>query len=96
MYAKNRCEALSADQTIVSEWVKNVWPDVRWNYLDSDIYNAVFFYNLTPDTPLYSKNEKCVGGNYQKQRHCFNLCKHDVYRQTKASCHWNVSKTQVF
>lgn len=77
VYAKVSGEALSVDKTVVSDWIKNAWPDLKQGYADNNIYNADeagVFYNLTPDKTFKFKNEKCIGGKLAKDRLTVLVC----------------------
>lgn len=77
VYRKISGEASAVDQTVVDDWLKTVWPDIRRDYCDSNIYNADetgVFYNITPDKTLKFKGEKCVGGKFVKNRLTVLVC----------------------
>lgn len=57
-YGKIRGEASSVDISAVNDWLKRVWPYLRRDTTDNDIYNAnktdVFYY-VTPEKNLKLK-----------------------------------------
>lgn len=108
VYAKVSGEALSVDKTVVSDWIKNVWPDIKQGYSDNNIYNADeagIFYNLTPDKSLKFQNEKCIGGKLAKNRLkvliCANMSGCDkrkllvIGKSARPRCFKNVKKLPV-
>lgn len=70
-------EAMDVNVDTVQHWIKNVWPEIRKGYNDSDIFNADetgLFYKLTPDRTLRFKQEKCIGGKQSKVRVTVLVC----------------------
>lgn len=64
-------ESLSVQQSDVSDWLERVWPNLRAQFKDEEIFNADetgLFYKLTPDKTLKFKGEKCSGGKLSKER----------------------------
>lgn len=64
-------ESSSVPTGVPENWLQNIWPTVRENYTDEDIYNADetgFFYRLTPDKTFRFKGETCHGGKHSKER----------------------------
>lgn len=64
-------ESGSVDVEVTDQWIKTVWPNVRKNYEDEEIFNADetgLFFKLTPQTTLKFKGEKCSGGKLSKDR----------------------------
>lgn len=77
VYGKINGEAKSVDTKVTDEWLTSVWPDLRRKFKDEDIYNADeagLFFNLTPNTTLKFKNEKCIGGKMLKNRLTVLIC----------------------
>ncbi|XP_060658136.1 tigger transposable element-derived protein 4-like isoform X2 [Drosophila nasuta] len=61
-------ESLSVQK---SEWLTKVWPILRKDFNDEDIFSAAetgLFYKLTPDKTLQFKGEKCTEGKLSKER----------------------------
>ncbi|XP_023228548.1 tigger transposable element-derived protein 4-like [Centruroides sculpturatus] len=70
-------EAKSVNLLDVENWLRDVWPKLRGEYADEDIYNADetgIFYKLLPDKTFKFKNEKCVGGKLAKDRITAFVC----------------------
>lgn len=70
-------EAADVDQNKVSDWVRNVWSNLRLSYSNEDIFNCDetgLFYKLTPDATLKFKGEKCIGGKQSKLRVTVLVC----------------------
>lgn len=64
-------ESLSVQQSDVNEWLTKVWPSLRAQFSNDEIFNADemgLFYKLTPDKTLKFKGEKCTGGKLSKER----------------------------
>lgn len=64
-------ESLSVQQSDVIDWLEKVWPTLRAQFKDDEIFNADetgLFYKLTPDKTLKFKGEKCKGGKLSKER----------------------------
>lgn len=64
-------ESLSVQQSDVHDWLEKVWPTLRAQFSDDEIFNADetgLFYKLTPDKTLKFKGEKCTGGKLSKER----------------------------
>ena len=52
VFGKIHDKAKSVDKTICNDWLQNVWPKIRRDYADEDIFNADeagIFFKLTPD-----------------------------------------------
>ncbi|XP_062127463.1 tigger transposable element-derived protein 4-like [Drosophila sulfurigaster albostrigata] len=61
-------ESLSVQK---SEWLTKVWPILRKDFNDEEIFSAAetgLFYKLTPDKTLQFKGEKCTEGKLSKER----------------------------
>lgn len=70
-------EAKSCDSNALEEWLEKVWPELRENYCDEDIFNADetgLFYKALPNKLLRFKNEKCVGGKLSEERLTILCC----------------------
>lgn len=64
-------EAASVPEGVPDDWLKTVWPTIRRNYIDDQIFNADetgLFYKMTPDKTLKFKGEKCTRGKTAKDR----------------------------
>ncbi|XP_063896995.1 tigger transposable element-derived protein 4-like [Helicoverpa armigera] len=64
-------ECLSVHQSDVTDWLEKVWPTLRAQFTDDEIFNADetgLFYKLTPDKTLKFRGEKCKGGKLSKER----------------------------
>ncbi|XP_017050529.2 tigger transposable element-derived protein 4-like [Drosophila ficusphila] len=64
-------ESLSVQKSNVSEWLTKIWPILRKDFNDDEIFNADetgLFFKLTPDKTLKFKGEKCTGGKLSKER----------------------------
>lgn len=64
-------ESANVNIEICNNWLKDVWPQIRKNYSDENIFNADetgLFYKMTPDKTLKFKGEKCSGGKLSKER----------------------------
>lgn len=71
VYGKVSGEANDAPTQSANDWIKSVWPKVKENYSDDDIYNAyetALFFRATADKTLKFKGEKCIGGKLSKDR----------------------------
>ena len=56
-------ESLSVQQSDVIDWLEKVWPTLRAQFRDDEIFNADetrLFYKLTPYKTLKFKEEKCT------------------------------------
>jgi hypothetical protein len=82
--------------------------ECQQGYSEEDIYNADetgVFYNMTPDSTLKFKGEKCVGGNMSKNRltvlTCVNMTGTDekilfvIGKSQTQRCFKNVKKLPV-
>ena len=70
VYGKVTGEAAAVDMEICDDWLKNVWPELRKEYSDDDIFNgdeAGLFYQLTPNKMYHFKEESCAGGKLSKE-----------------------------
>ncbi|KAH9633867.1 hypothetical protein HF086_013756 [Spodoptera exigua] len=64
-------ESSSVDQNSTTNWLISVWPNLRRQFSDDEIFNADetgLFYKLMPDKTLKFKGEKCSGGKLSKDR----------------------------
>lgn len=64
-------ESMSVDKNIVSDWQEKVWPNLRAQYTDEQIFNADetgLLYKLTASKTLKFKGETCAGGKLSKDR----------------------------
>lgn len=64
-------ESASVSERTTEEWLKNVFPEIRKNYRDEQIFNADetgLFFKMTPNKTLKFKGEKCSGGKMSKDR----------------------------
>ncbi|XP_051161251.1 tigger transposable element-derived protein 4-like [Leptopilina boulardi] len=64
-------ESSSVEQNIVTEWLTTVWPNLRKQFSDENIFNADetgLFYKMMPDRILKFKGESCSGGKMSKER----------------------------
>ena len=71
VFGKISGESSSVPVGVSENWLEHVWPDLRKNYADCDIYNADetgLFYRLTPSQTLRFKGETCSGGKLSKER----------------------------
>lgn len=56
---------------VFENWLEAVWPALRRDFADCDVYNADetgLFYNLTPDKTMYYRGETCRAGEMSKDR----------------------------
>lgn len=69
-FGKTSGESNSVDSTVCDDWLHNVWPIIRAEYTDDNIFNAdeagIFY--LTPDSTLRFKSKSCAGGKLSKER----------------------------
>ncbi|XP_045482042.1 tigger transposable element-derived protein 4-like [Harmonia axyridis] len=59
------------------DWLNYIWPDIRKNYSNDDIFNADetgIFFKLMPNQTLKFQNEKCSGGEKSKDRITVLVC----------------------
>lgn len=66
-----RGKSLSVNKSDVRDWLEKVWPNLRGQYTDEQIFNADetgLFYRLTPDKTLKFKGETCADGKLSKER----------------------------
>lgn len=71
VFGKISGESSSVPVGVSENWLEHVWPNLRKNYSDCDIYNADetgLFYRLTPSQTLRFKGETCSGGKLSKER----------------------------
>lgn len=71
VHGKISGESAAVNRATTSDWVENVWRNLRAGYTDEDIFNADemgLFFRLTPDHSLKFKGEKCSGGKLSKER----------------------------
>ncbi|KAL4121029.1 hypothetical protein QTP88_013614 [Uroleucon formosanum] len=64
VFGKISGESSSVPAGVSKNWLEHVWPNLRKNYADCDIYNADetgLFYRLTPSETLRFKGETCSG-----------------------------------
>ncbi|CAB3246373.1 unnamed protein product [Arctia plantaginis] len=64
-------ESSSVDQNSTTNWLISVWPNLRRQFSDDEIFNADetgLFYKLMPDKTLKFKGENCSGGKLSKDR----------------------------
>ncbi|XP_026462657.1 tigger transposable element-derived protein 4-like, partial [Ctenocephalides felis] len=64
-------ESLSGDENSTTNWLTSVWPNLREQFSDGDIFNADetgLFYKLMPERTLKFKGENCSGGKLTKDR----------------------------
>ncbi|XP_017871348.1 PREDICTED: tigger transposable element-derived protein 4-like [Drosophila arizonae] len=64
-------ESLPEKKCDAKEWLTQIWPALRKDYSDDDIFSANetgLLYKLTPDKTLNMKGEKCAGGELSKER----------------------------
>ncbi|XP_026471616.1 tigger transposable element-derived protein 4-like [Ctenocephalides felis] len=64
-------ESLSGDENSTTNWLTSVWPNLRKQFSDDDIFNADetgLFYKLMPERTLKFKGENCSGGKLSKDR----------------------------
>lgn len=76
-FGKVSGEAKSVNMTEAETWLNEVWPKLRQDYEDNEIYNGDetgIFYKLLPDKTLRFKGEKCVGGKLAKERLTALVC----------------------
>ncbi|XP_060870227.1 tigger transposable element-derived protein 4-like [Metopolophium dirhodum] len=62
VFGKISGESSSVPVGVSENWLEHVWPNLRKNYTDCDIYNADetgLFYRLTPSQTLRFKGETC-------------------------------------
>ncbi|KRZ00495.1 Tigger transposable element-derived protein 6 [Trichinella zimbabwensis] len=70
-------EAKSSNTESVDVWLNSVWPALRQQYNDEDIFKGDetgVFYRLVPKQILKFKGEKCIGGKHSKSRVTVFLC----------------------
>ncbi|XP_065157210.1 tigger transposable element-derived protein 4-like [Atheta coriaria] len=64
-------ESSSVDQNSTTNWLISVWPNLRKQFSDDDIFNADetgLFYKLMPNKTLKFNCENCSGGKLSKDR----------------------------
>ena len=64
-------ESSSVDQNSTTNWLTSVWPNLRRQFSDDQIFNADetgLFYKLMPDKTLKFKGENCSGCKLSKDR----------------------------
>lgn len=64
-------ESVSVDQNSTTNWLMSVWPNLRRQFSNDEIFNADetgLFYKLMPDRTLKFKGENCSGGKLSKDR----------------------------
>lgn len=77
VFGKIHGESANVDSNVCNNWISNIWPKIRENYTDNQIFNAdetSIFYKLTPDKSFHFKNEKCSNGKFSKDRITVLLC----------------------
>lgn len=70
-------ESASVDTNVVDNWLTTVWPTIKQDFSEHDIFNADetgLFYKLTPDRTLKFKGEQCSGGKLSKERITVMVC----------------------
>jgi len=70
VFGKISGESTSVPVGVSENCLEHVWPSLRKNYTNCDIYNAgeiVLFYRLTPFQTLRFKGETCSGGKLSKE-----------------------------
>ncbi|KAL4142006.1 hypothetical protein QTP88_004538 [Uroleucon formosanum] len=70
VFGKISGESSSVPAGVSKNWLEHVWPNLRKNYADCDIYNADetgLFYRLTPSETLRFKGETCSGGKLSNE-----------------------------
>jgi len=71
VFGKINGESASVPVGISENWLEHVWPNLRKNYADYNIYNADetgLFFRLPPSQTLRFKDETCSGGKLSKER----------------------------
>lgn len=64
-------EARSVPEHVVEDWVKTVWPSLRKDYADENIFNADetgLFFKMLPERTFKFKGEKLSGVKTSKER----------------------------
>ncbi|XP_031340904.1 tigger transposable element-derived protein 4-like [Photinus pyralis] len=70
-------EASDVNTEVVDNWISTVWPTIKEEYSENDVFNADetgLFFKLTPDKTLKFRGEKCVGGKLSKERITVLVC----------------------
>lgn len=70
-------EAASVSAETTRDWLNNIWPDLRRDYSNNDIFNGDetgLFYKLVPNQTLKFQKEKCHGGKKSKDRITVLVC----------------------
>lgn len=70
-------EGASVSAETTKYWLDNVWPTIRRDYSDSDIFNGDetgLFYKIIPNQTLKFQKEKCQGGKKSKERITVFVC----------------------
>jgi len=79
-------ESASVHTNTVKEFLENVWPEIRKEYTDANIFNADetgIFYKCTPNKTLKFKGETCSGGKLSKERLSVLLCSSSLGEKRK-------------
>ena len=64
-------EAGAVDDTVIENWLKNIWPVLKEGYELKDIWNCDetgLFYKLLPNKTMTRKGQLCTGGKLSKER----------------------------
>lgn len=70
-------ESAAVSPEVTTQWLAHVWPNLRQNYSESNIFNADetgLFFKMTPNNTLRFKGEKCAGGKLSKERITVLVC----------------------
>ncbi|XP_025199361.1 tigger transposable element-derived protein 4-like [Melanaphis sacchari] len=71
IFGKINGESTSASVDVSENWLEHVWPNLRKNYADCDIYTADetgLFFRLTPSHTLHFKGETCSDVDYKSNK----------------------------
>lgn len=107
-FGKITGEAGAVDKTMVENWLRDKWPEIRTGFEDKDIFNGDetdLFFKMSPKETLKFKNEDCAGGKMSKQRLTVFVCanmngteKREILvigKSKKPRCFKNVAKLPV-
>ena len=76
-YGSIQGESKSVNEYVVSTWLTEQWPILRYGYLAKNIFNCDecgLFFKVTPNKTHKFKGEKCSGGKLSKERLTVLLC----------------------